>query len=79
VQKTLAQLGWCKTIIAQLRGDEQYHKAVELEYKLLGGTIANFHEEFGTLLRPYMRMDHKRPMNWLSLWWSRMNWPRRVA
>jgi len=71
VQKALAQLAWCKSIISQRRGDEQYNKAVDLEAQLTGSILNEFYEEFASLLWPYMRMDHKRPMNWLSRLWSK--------
>jgi hypothetical protein len=67
VQKALAQLQWCQAIISQRGGDEQYNKAVAFQDQLLmGGTINDFYEDFAMLLRPYMRMDHKRPMSWVS-------------
>lgn len=62
LRKDLAHLGYCRTIIAQLKGDEQYHKAVEAQHKIMVETVGKFHEEFGALLRPYMKMHHKKPL-----------------
>jgi hypothetical protein len=63
LRKTLANLGYCRSIMEQLKGDEEYQKAVELNYKSML-RVGNFYEEFGALLKPYMRMDHKRPFAW---------------
>ena len=41
------------------KGDAEYHKAVELNYKSILH-VGNFYDECGALLKPYMRMDHKR-------------------
>ena len=60
LRKTLANLGYCRTIIEQLKGDEEYLKAVELNYTSLR-RVGNSYEELGAFLEPYMRMDHKRP------------------
>lgn len=65
LQKALANLGYCRTIMAQLRGDEEYHKAVELEHRTMNEKVIPFYDEFGKLLRPYMRMHHKKPLWWL--------------
>ena len=62
VQKALAHLGWCRSVIAQRKGDEEYQRAVDLEAKLFGGAVAVFFEKFSKLLRPYMRMHHRKPM-----------------
>ena len=65
VQKALLRIGWCKSIMSQPGGNEQYDKAVDLQAELMGGIVSNFYEDFATLLRPYMWMHHKRPMSWL--------------
>jgi hypothetical protein len=62
VQKALAELGRCRSIIAQLKGDQERQKLVDLEAELLSGTVAVFFEEFPKLLAPYMRMHHRKPM-----------------
>ena len=65
LQKDLAQLGYCRTVLTQLKGDEEYQKAVESEHRIMVGTVGKFYADFGRLLRPYMRMHHKKPMSWL--------------
>jgi hypothetical protein len=64
LRKTLANLGYCRSIMGKNKGDEEYQKAVELNYKSMV-RVGNFYEEFGALLKPYMRMDHRRPFAWL--------------
>ena len=64
LRKTLANLGYCRSIIAMNKGNEEYQKAVELNHKAML-LVGNFYEEFGALLQPYMRMHQKRPMSWL--------------
>jgi hypothetical protein len=65
LRKTLANLGYCRSIMGMNKGDEEYQKAVELNYKSML-RVGDFYKEFGALLSPYMRMDHKRPMLWVS-------------
>ena len=62
LQKALAQLGYCRSIISQLKGDEEYQKAVGFENLVMSKTVATFYDDFGRLLMPYMRMHHKKPM-----------------
>jgi hypothetical protein len=50
LQKALAQLKYCQSIIAQLKGDEQYHQAVDIEASLMSGAINTFYEDFSALL-----------------------------
>jgi hypothetical protein len=64
VRKTLAQLRYCQSVISQRKGDEEYHRAVDREAELLG-ILAGFFEKFSKLLRPYMRMHHRKPMWWV--------------
>ena len=65
LRKTLANLGYCRSIMGMQKGDNEYQKAVELNHKCMLA-VGNFYDEFGALLRPYMRMDHKRPMRWFA-------------
>ena len=37
LQKDLAQLGYCRTVLAQLKGDEEYQKAVESQHRIMVG------------------------------------------
>jgi len=65
LQKGLVNLARCRRIISQMNGDAEYQQAVDEEAHLLNEHVATFYEKFGRLLRPYMRMHHKKPMWWL--------------
>jgi hypothetical protein len=60
MRKTLAALGYCRTIMeAQTPGDA-HQKAVELNSKSIL-KVNKFYDDFGNLAAAYMRMDHKLP------------------
>ena len=65
LQNALAGLGYCSSIQKMNKGDEEYHKAIELEARIKTETVNNFYDDFNSVLRPYMRMHHKKPMSWL--------------
>jgi hypothetical protein len=73
LQKVFAQLGYCRSVIAQHKGDDDYQKAVEHEFRVKAEIIIPFYDDFGKLLEPYMGMHQKKPLWRMGLVTSAVN------